>query len=48
MDYDRDSKQREPEMARKNWAKVADEQFANLPKDFQKDWLELRDRLYKK
>lgn len=32
-------------MKGKSWTKVADEQFKRMPKDFQKDWKELRDRI---
>lgn len=34
-------------MARKNWDKVADDQFDKLPESFQKDWRELRDIIRK-
>ncbi len=29
-------------MARKNWEKVADREFAALDKDWQEDWADLR------
>ena len=29
-------------MARKNWDKVADKEFAALDKDWQRDWSDLR------
>jgi hypothetical protein len=29
-------------MRKGKWAKVADNQFINMPKSFQKDWEELR------
>jgi hypothetical protein len=32
-------------MRGKSWKRVADEQFAGLPEDFQSDWGELRDKL---
>jgi DNA-binding ferritin-like protein (Dps family) len=35
-------------MSRKNWAKVADEQFNQLPKDYQEDWKSLRNRVKKR
>ncbi len=31
-------------MRGKSWAKVADEQFKSMPKDFQDDWQDLRQR----
>jgi hypothetical protein len=30
-------------MSRKNWDKIADEQFASLSRDIQEDWGELRE-----
>jgi DNA-binding ferritin-like protein (Dps family) len=32
-------------MTRKNWTKIADEQFNQLPKDYQEDWKTLRERV---
>jgi hypothetical protein len=32
-------------MSRKNWDKVADNQFSSMPEDFQKDWEELRQKI---
>jgi hypothetical protein len=30
-------------MAKKNWKKAADEEFAHLPMDYKEDWAELRE-----
>jgi hypothetical protein len=32
-------------MAKRNWSKVADDQFMRLDKDWQDDWGELRSRV---
>jgi hypothetical protein len=31
-------------MRRKNWNKVAEEEFNAMPKSFQEDWYDLRER----
>lgn len=35
-------------MTRKNWTKVADEQFNHLPKDYQEDWKSFRELVNKR
>ena len=34
-------------MGKVNWALVALKQFKDMPSDFQKDWADLRDMVYK-
>ena len=35
-------------MSKKNWIKIAQQEFEAMPKDFQEDWSELRARVYGK
>lgn len=35
-------------MARRNWDKIADDQFNSMPTDFQDAWRDLRDRVNKR
>jgi hypothetical protein len=35
-------------MGKKNWNKIADRQFSEMPQDFQEDWGELRAVVYKR